>query len=90
MMKGLERSTSRASWSHETWQRGAAAWLVSISLLLHLPPVEEGLWDTREQGVDDLVNGVRIEVSRICQELDVVVEYFLSRPWTVDPTPTCG
>ena len=49
--------------------------------------------------VDDLVKALGCEgisksqVSRICQELDVVVDGFLGRReirWTVDPTPTCG
>ena len=46
--------------------------------------------------VDDLVKALGCEgisksqVSRICQELDVVVDGFLGRRWTVDPTLTCG
>ena len=46
--------------------------------------------------VDDLVKALGCEgisksqVSRICQELDVVVDGFLGRPLTVDPTLTCG
>ena len=46
--------------------------------------------------VDDLVKALGCEgisksqVSRICQELDVVVDGFLGRPWTVDHIPTCG
>ncbi len=44
--------------------------------------------------VDDLVKALGCEgisksqVSRICQELDVVVDGFMGRP--LDPTPTCG
>ena len=30
------------------------------------------------------------QVSRICQQLDEVVDSFLGRPWTVVPTPTSG
>ena len=46
--------------------------------------------------VDDLVKALGCEgisksqVSRICQELDVVVDGFLAVRWTVDPTLTCG
>ena len=46
--------------------------------------------------VDDLLKSMgcdgisKSQVSRICEELDAAVEEFLGRPWTVDPTPTCG
>ena len=46
--------------------------------------------------VDDLVKawGVRVSPRARCrasgQELDVVVDGFLGRRWTVDPTPSCG
>ena len=46
--------------------------------------------------VDDLVKALGCEgisksqVSRICQELDVVVDGFLGRRWTADHIPTCG
>ena len=30
------------------------------------------------------------QVSRICSELDAVVDSFLGRPWTAGPIPTCG
>ena len=46
--------------------------------------------------VDDLVKALGCEgisksqVSRICQELDVVVDGFMGRPLDLDPTPTCG
>ena len=46
--------------------------------------------------VDDLVKALGCEgisksqVSRICQDLDVVVDGFLADRWTADPTPTCG
>ena len=46
--------------------------------------------------VDDLVKALGCEgisksqVSRICQELDVVVDGFMGRPLDAGPTPTCG
>ena len=46
--------------------------------------------------VDDQVKALGCEgisksqVSRICQELDVVVDGSWAVRWTVDPTPTCG
>ena len=46
--------------------------------------------------VDDLIKALGCDgisssqVSRICEQLDEVVDSFLGRPRTVVPTPTCG
>ena len=46
--------------------------------------------------MDDLIKALGCDgisssqVSRICEQLDEVVESFLVGPWTVVPTPTCG
>ena len=49
-------------------------------------PEAGGIW-SRPWGGEGISKS---QVSRICQELDVVVDGFLGRPLDGDPTPTCG